>query len=262
MDRDEMLKIAYMRGVATAAEGYPGLVKEAIVGNLLGLAGKGIAKGVGKMLGSPKATSRMMHFGKGGTKGSLAGGTLTGGINALGAPEGERGEAFARGFLPGAISFGPAWQLSSRLGRLAGKKGLSSIAGGGAQGARVVGRAVRRAKSPVFTQKRFSNLWRSKADKLAPKRGTPMMKQFGQNPVEGFKTLGSKTLLSAMPFGAALYGSTLAEKGVGAITRKSPTPPMSTPGAAAIYHTGRQAMGRGYGFTPQTQNYGYYGQYR
>lgn len=262
MTQQEMLKIAYDRGVAMALEDEEAMTKEAFVGAALGTLGRGIAKGIGGALGSSKVTSNLLRFGKGGTKGSLLGGTFTGGMSAMGAEEGERGKAFAKGFLPGAVGFGPGWQLGSKITNLASRRGVQALAGGGKAGGKVVGKMLHRSRAPIFTQKRrlanlkrkFTNLFRGKGNKkpiIPNKKGTPMMSQFVKDPAEGFKTLGSKALTKALPFGGGLAGASMLETPVNTLLGNDHSAPVSVPTSAAIYHTGRQAMGRGLGVTPQ-----------
>lgn len=268
MTKDELLKIAYARGVEAALEDS-GMEKDAFIGPLLGWIGRGAAKGIGRLAGKPPLGQRLMAFGKGATRGSLLGGTFTGGMSALSAPEGERGEAFLRGFLPGAVGFGPGWQLGSRLGRLGAERGLWALTGTGAKGARAFSSAVQRAGRPVFSQRRLSNLlpWHWGKRALPRKAGMPLVQETFKDPRGALKTLGSKALLTGIPFGTAMLGSSIAEAPVSALTQKAPTA-IEAPTAAAVYHAGRQAMGRGFGLTSEGQvypvypsNYGYGGGY-
>lgn len=245
MTRDELLKIAYAQGMTAALEDA-GMTKEAIplLSPALKWLGKKAIGGITRL--SPKAGRYAASIGKGTSKSMLMGGLFYGGMSALGAPEGERGKAFVSGFLPGALSFG-GWHLAQRGARTALMRGARGIAGReGAANLR------RMSHTPWFSNKR----WFRKSKPIS--KEMPVFKQLmtpGQR-VSGLKTIGAKTYRSALPLGAGIAAS-------GAIDTAF-EPEVSTVPAAAIYHTGRQAMGRGLGMTPQTQSYpgyGYYGQY-
>jgi hypothetical protein len=255
MTQNEMLKIAYAKGVTAALEDA-GMTKEAIpfLSPALKWLGKKAIGGISRL--SPQAGRYAATIGKGTGKSMLMGGLFSGGMSALGAPEGERGSAFLSGFLPGALSFG-GWHLAQQGARTALMGGARGIAG--REGAAALRRA---ARTRWFSNKK---LLRNTPERLLP-RGTllkeppaPIFKQLmtpGQR-MSALKAIGAKGYRSALPLGAGLAASGVIDQAF--------EPEVSTVPAAAIYHTGRQALGRGYGLTPQTQsypnNYGYYGQY-
>lgn len=246
MTQNEMLKIAYAKGVTAALEDA-GMTKEAIplLSPALKWLGKKAVGGISRF--SPKAGRYAASIGQGTGQSMLMGGLFSGGMSALGAPEGERGSAFLSGFLPGALSFG-GWHLAQRGARTALMGGARGIAGReGAANLR------RMSHTPWFSNKR----WFRKSKPIS--KEMPVFKQLmtpGRR-LSGLQTIGAKTYRSALPLGAGLAASGVIDQAF--------EPEVSTVPAAAIYHTGRQALGRGYGLTPQTQsypnNYGYYGQY-
>ena len=118
-------------GARTALEDL-GFEKQAIFATLakpLGWLGQKAVGAVAKR-GMPRLARGMETVGKGMGTDAMMFGTLGGGLSAATAPEGERGKAFARGFLGGAAG-GAAWAGGQNIAR-AGAKGLLGLGGKGA----------------------------------------------------------------------------------------------------------------------------------
>jgi hypothetical protein len=118
-------------GVHTALEDL-GFEKEAIfpifatLAKPLGWLGRKAVGAVAKK--APRLASGMETVGKGMGSDAMLFGTLGGGISAATAPEGERGKAFARGFLGGAAG-GAAWAGGQNIARAGMKGALGKITG-------------------------------------------------------------------------------------------------------------------------------------
>ncbi len=114
-------------GVHTALEDL-GFEKDAIFATLakpLGMLGRKMVSTVAKR--SPRLARGMETLGKGMGTDAMMFGTLGGGLSAATAPEGERGKAFARGFLGGAAG-GVAWTGGQNLARVGMKGALGRLA--------------------------------------------------------------------------------------------------------------------------------------
>lgn len=115
-------------GVHAALEDL-GFEKEAIFSLLakpLGWAGKGLVGAVAKK--APRLARGMETVGKGMGTDAMMFGALGGGVSAATAPEGERGKAFARGFLGGAAG-GAAWAGGQNIARAGMKGALGKLTG-------------------------------------------------------------------------------------------------------------------------------------
>jgi hypothetical protein len=116
-------------GASTALEDL-GFEKEAIFATLakpLGWLGQKAVGAVAKR-GMPRVAKGMETLGKGMGTDAMMFGTLGGGLSAATAPEGERGKAFARGFLGGAAG-GAAWAGGQNIARAGMKGALGKITG-------------------------------------------------------------------------------------------------------------------------------------
>ena len=201
------------------------LVKEA-QGGLLSAAGRALGFTGKKIL--PK-TWKALRYGFGGRRAirePLLWGSLLGGpLGYLAAPEGQKLQGTLSGAL-GMIASVAGWRGAQRLARAGVVKGLGTPSR--------VGQFARRAKRPWFTQKRLFG--------GPPKTGVPLIQDIAKNPREVAKALGSKALLTGLPFlGAWEISGIPHEAGWFNIT----------PGrVGGLAYTGYQRLPRGYGITP------------
>jgi len=132
---EDMLKLAYAQGYALALE-EEGLEKTAFWGGALSLgrrlllgATKPGATGWGKVMGEGGLLGREGLLRKGYLGDAFQFGLLGGGLNAIGADEGQRMSAFGKGFGLGAIG-GAGWRLGGQLGTGAMKRMATGPLGG------------------------------------------------------------------------------------------------------------------------------------
>jgi len=205
--------------------------KQAFVSGAFGALGKGILGGATR-LGAPKwALKGMETVGKGMGRDAALFGTLGGGLSALTAPEGERGKAFARGFLGGAAG-GAAWAGGQNIARAGLGKMLGKTQGGISRLGKLeeLGKSHHwlgfgGAKGPAWEQRLEGMSWLQRKNPFTRWKGT----MTGGGPWgERFKRFGAKAGVGIPVFAGGMGASMFVpqEIDVGGLLASKPQHPL------------------------------------
>lgn len=173
-----------------------GLEKTAFIGGLLArpvawLGGK-ILGGAARLGASPRTLQTLQTIGKGVPREAAGFGLLGGGIGALTAEEGHRGEGFARG-LAGGMLGGVGWGLGKNLASMGLQRGLGQAGYG----------ALQRAAGPVQNVRSLNPFSRKRVDR------TLWFGGFGQGAGQGMRQFGANLALKGVPLAGAFAGSAM-----------------------------------------------------